>query len=232
MGGLFTLLLTELAKFTVGRLRPHFLAVCGVELNRALCVDTVDSIDYMKWVESVNCFKDDTNSTTLADHSAKILKDARKSFLSGHSSFSFYCAMFLVLYLQHRLSDLRAQNPLLMGHMSKTQSRSLKIIYKGLRISRPFLQFAVMALAFYIALSRISDHKHHPMDVLAGSILGIVNACIIVFAIMHFSLKPRIFHELPMSDQDHGLSMDVIDALKSYQNSQKVNNGTSTSCVF
>jgi hypothetical protein len=143
------------------------------------------------------------------------LKDARKSFLSGHSSFSFYCAMFLVLYLQHRLSDLRAHNPVLMGHLSKTKSRGLKIIYKGLRISRPFLQFAVMALAFYIALSRISDHKHHPMDVLAGSMLGIVNACIIVFAIMHFPLKPRIFHELHMSGQDHGLSMDLIDGMKS-----------------
>ena len=34
-----------------------------------------------------------------------MLNEARKSFMSGHSSFSFYCATFLVIYLQVRLSN-------------------------------------------------------------------------------------------------------------------------------
>ena len=34
-----------------------------------------------------------------------VLNEARKSFMSGHSSFSFYCATFLVIYLQVRLSN-------------------------------------------------------------------------------------------------------------------------------
>ena len=28
------------------------------------------------------------------------LKEARLSFMSGHSSFSFFCAVFLIIYLQ------------------------------------------------------------------------------------------------------------------------------------
>ena len=32
------------------------------------------------------------------------LDEGRKSFMSGHSSFSFYCATFLVIYLHVRLS--------------------------------------------------------------------------------------------------------------------------------
>ena len=34
-----------------------------------------------------------------------LLGEARKSFMSGHSSFSFYCATFLVMYLHARLSN-------------------------------------------------------------------------------------------------------------------------------
>ena len=33
------------------------------------------------------------------------LDEARKSFMSGHSSFSFFCATFLVIYLHVRLSN-------------------------------------------------------------------------------------------------------------------------------
>ena len=39
-----------------------------------------------------------------------ILEEARKSFMSGHSSFSFYCATFLVIYLQVRLSNDQVQD--------------------------------------------------------------------------------------------------------------------------
>ena len=34
-----------------------------------------------------------------------LLDEARKSFMSGHSSVSFYCATFLVIYLHARLSN-------------------------------------------------------------------------------------------------------------------------------
>ena len=37
---------------------------------------------------------------------------------------------------------------------------------------RPILQLAWMGLALWIMLTRISDHKHHPGDVLTGAVLG------------------------------------------------------------
>ena len=40
--------------------------------------------------------------------------------------------------------------------------------FKGIRIVRPFVQFGLLALAGYVGLTRISDFKHHPGDVLTG----------------------------------------------------------------
>ena len=42
--------------------------------------------------------------------------------------------------------------------------------FKGIRIVRPFVQFGLLALAGYVGLTRISDFKHHPGDVLTGEI--------------------------------------------------------------
>lgn len=42
------------------------------------------------------------------------LEEARKSFMSGHSSFSFYCATFLVIYLHVRLSNDQFQETMLV----------------------------------------------------------------------------------------------------------------------
>jgi membrane-associated phospholipid phosphatase len=39
-----------------------------------------------------------------------------------------------------------------------------------------FVQMHVACLSFYGAMSRISDHRHHWWDVLAGAIVGLVTA--------------------------------------------------------
>ncbi len=43
-------------------------------------------------------------SNYTCDGNETVVREARKSFVSGHSSFSFYCATFLIIYLQTRLS--------------------------------------------------------------------------------------------------------------------------------
>merc|ERR1712029_974762 len=92
-GAVATLLTTELAKYQVGRLRPYFLSACKpVEegksdvLSDKLCKDENQFYIFV------------TNYTCTGD--AHEVIEARKSFLSGHSSFSFYTAVFLILYLQ------------------------------------------------------------------------------------------------------------------------------------
>lgn len=76
-----------------------------------------------------------TCANTLS--SARKIKEMRLSFPSGHSSFSMYTMVFAALYLQCRMN------------------------WKGSKLLKHFLQFAFVMMAWYTALSRISDYKHH-----------------------------------------------------------------------
>lgn len=172
LGALCTLLTTEMAKYKIGRLRPYFLSVCQVPLDEATCKDEHGNY---KYVLDYDCAGDDHE-----------VREASKSFLSGHSSFSFYCAAFLVVYIHARLSRLPTTEP-------KKPYRTFKIIFRGLKIVRPFLQFGIFCLAFYIALTRISDYKHHPGDVVMGAFVGLCFASIILFFLMDLFNRPRVF---------------------------------------
>lgn len=55
-----------------------------------------------------------------------------------------------------------------------------RFTWRGARLLRPLLQFTLIMMAFYTGLSRVSDHKHHPSDVLAGFAQGALVACCIV----------------------------------------------------
>lgn len=68
---------------------------------------------------------------------ARRIKEMRLSFPSGHSSFSMYTMVFAALYLHCRMT------------------------LKGSKLLKHFLQFAFITMAWYTALSRISDYKHH-----------------------------------------------------------------------
>lgn len=55
-----------------------------------------------------------------------------------------------------------------------------RFTWRGARLLRPLLQFTLLMMAFYTGLSRVSDHKHHPTDVLAGFGQGALVAYCIV----------------------------------------------------
>uniref|UniRef100_A0A3B3TB66 Phospholipid phosphatase 2b n=1 Tax=Paramormyrops kingsleyae TaxID=1676925 RepID=A0A3B3TB66_9TELE len=71
--------LTDLAKYTIGRPRPNFMAVCAPKTCKGN-------------VLQINCSGIPANVT-----------ESRLSFYSGHSSFGMYCMLFLALYVQARL---------------------------------------------------------------------------------------------------------------------------------
>lgn len=71
--------LTDLAKFTIGRPRPNFLAVCAPTVCNG-------------YMLQINCTGNPRNVT-----------ESRLSFYSGHSSFGMYCMLFLSLYVHARV---------------------------------------------------------------------------------------------------------------------------------
>ncbi|GAB6021306.1 hypothetical protein CHUAL_003921 [Chamberlinius hualienensis] len=83
-GAVCSQLLTDIGKFSIGRLRPHFLDVCQSSYH---CPNFDDHI----YITDYECQGDPEK-----------IKDARLSFPSGHASFSAYCMVYLALYLQFR----------------------------------------------------------------------------------------------------------------------------------
>lgn len=83
IGGLMCLIVTGIGKVMVGRLRPHFLAVCKPDYSKFNC-----SAGYITF-----------DVCTGTDERA--LRQARLSFPSGHSSCSAYTVVFVALYIQY-----------------------------------------------------------------------------------------------------------------------------------
>nr|XP_033772584.1 phospholipid phosphatase 3 [Geotrypetes seraphini] len=159
---------TDIAKVSVGRLRPHFLAVCDPDFTEINC-----SVGY---VEDYEC-------RGLA---SKVM-EARKSFFSGHASFSMYTMLYLVFYLQARFT------------------------WRGARLLRPLIQFTLLMMALYTGLSRVSDHKHHPSDVVAGFAQGALVAYCIVFYVSDI-FRPKTKISLPLPIKKEIISpVDIID---------------------
>lgn len=74
-------LTTDIGKYTIGRLRPHFHDVCKPK------VDCDADDNKMKYIEDFECG---------GQKSYKFI-DSRLSFPSGHSSLSFYCMVYLAV---------------------------------------------------------------------------------------------------------------------------------------
>jgi phosphatidate phosphatase len=89
LGACFNTLLTNIAKYSIGRLRPHFMDVCR---PKAIWDQDCASNRSFQYIEDYECTG--TNAFRI--------NEARLAFYSGHSSFSFFAAFYTVLYLQAR----------------------------------------------------------------------------------------------------------------------------------
>ena len=104
-GALATVLITEVAKVNIGRLRPHFLCLCKPACDsedvKTFLGTTQDDLEevYTSLTEDA----EDYDGEGFAFQREELLgqmREARFSFMSGHTATSFFTAFFLILYLQ------------------------------------------------------------------------------------------------------------------------------------
>ena len=156
LGFSLCLLVTDVSKFSLGRLRPYFMAVCNPNLD-FVCYD--HQIEESEYDENGTYFYpeihhqryvDEVDTCTTLDRN--VLKEARLSFVSGHASTSFYAAVFLTIFMNSYITEW-----------------SVRIL----------LQITHILLAIWISITRITDYMHHPEDVVFGCILGIFTALLV-----------------------------------------------------
>ena len=180
---------TDLCKYPVGRLRPHFFTVCKPmvfdEENFGVYNDTI-------FVSNYTCLG---NSDLFPDPAERLhsIKEVSLSFPSGHASFAFQTATFTILYLQFI-------------------HRGLKQRYSSLNsLVIPFVQVICLCLATFTSVSRVMDYKHHPTDVLAGAVLGIVTQVLNVFGVMKLFSSATFGQVILDEEQPLQETVQVID---------------------
>lgn len=87
-------LTTDIGKYSVGRLRPHFMSVCQPIMPDG--TNCSNPINFHRYIEDFTCGN--------TESSARRIKEMRLSFPSGHSSFSMYTMVFAALFLHCRMS--------------------------------------------------------------------------------------------------------------------------------
>lgn len=154
-------LTTDIAKYTIGRLRPHFFSVCNPIMPDEYGIYATNCshpMNFGRYIEDFRCLEDSGN---------RLLKEMRLSFPSGHSSFSMYTMLYCAIYLQTRMT------------------------WKGSKLFKHFLQYILLAMTWFTCMSRVSDYKHHWSDVLAGALIGATFAIVVARYIGEFGYQKQ-----------------------------------------
>lgn len=182
-------MITNTLKLYVGRLRPNFYQMCGFDLQTLTCTGTASAIN-----------------------------QSRKSFPSGHSSLSFTGMTFVVFMLLGRSGAL-SSNSSPSRHITSSRSRYINSyvlpFYSSDALRRLVYSLCVSpwCLSLYVATSRLVDHWHHPSDILAGSLIGLVCA-----GVGYHMWFPNVFSVscgTPLDDDDYSNTDEAAAATPS-----------------
>lgn len=85
-------LITDIAKYSIGRLRPHFIDLCRPAMpdGQILYRNSPCQAYGHTYITDFHCTNDVYDPI-------KMFRDARLSFMSGHSSFSAVCLGYLIV---------------------------------------------------------------------------------------------------------------------------------------
>lgn len=101
--------------------------------------------------------------------------DARKSFPSGHASTAFCGLSLLSMYLQRSFGIDSVRELAVIGNNTTIAIRyktNVPLLYRLYST----LCLLPVALAIFIAVSRVVDNKHFPADIVGGALLGTASA--------------------------------------------------------
>jgi diacylglycerol diphosphate phosphatase/phosphatidate phosphatase len=160
---------------------------CVYIIAFSIVLVTTDAIKryagYLRPIFYTLCVPDDTLQECTAEDEGG--SSIRMSFPSGHASTSFCGLMLLSLYLHSRFgvpsvrvhgykpetATSQSQN----GQQQQQQQDRRTTTYTkepALYRAISILSLLPLALALFIATSRVVDNKHFPADIVAGSLLG------------------------------------------------------------
>ncbi|KAL6633123.1 PAP2-domain-containing protein [Neocallimastix californiae] len=165
------LFVTSIIKVSVGRYRPDFISRCRVNLTKV--EETYIKYNISKEINYGPRNLYDTSICTNKDKS--LIDEGRKSFPSGHTSFAFSSLTYTSLFLAGKLH-------LCDGNF---------VFWKLFIVILPNL------FALYIALTRVSDYRHHWQDVLVGAIIGIIFSLISYFYYFPYLNSEEPYKPLP-----------------------------------
>ena len=143
------ILATNAIKNFVGKHRPRFFATCGYAgYDLALATNNISSPAWAAYEAATHAGAPGSLSRCTAAPAE--VWDAQRSFPSGHASISFAGLVFLSLALRALAGARRGE------------WFSLRAVGCG----------APLALAAYIAATRVFEHHHSPADVTCGALIG------------------------------------------------------------
>ncbi|CAG9564248.1 unnamed protein product [Danaus chrysippus] len=134
--------------------------------------DTARTCNGSDYVSSYTC--------TSTRYSRYLQIDSSRSFPSAHTSLSVYCGLFLAWYLQRRAFSWH--------------SRSVLVV--------PLLQVLCIIYSVTCPLTRITDHRHHWWDVLAGAFMGIATVIYTVLVLCKNFSHPEVVSTSDISSSD------------------------------
>ncbi|RTG87023.1 phosphatidate phosphatase [Schistosoma bovis] len=199
-----TFFLTTITKYNLGRLRPHFWDICQPNVP-------------------VNCTGLQTTYTCQGTNS-KLIADLFLSFMSGHASTASASLFFTVINtynLDAKIYVNPTPNLLLLLQIYLQARLHLPVI----PFLRPFLQYVLLSVLFYICATRVTDHYHHPTDVLAGAILGLLTSVFaFILQIQHNSnayiLHINVYVAVPtdlLLTKSHSLLLEILEEKLKYR---------------
>ncbi|XP_041984692.1 phospholipid phosphatase 2-like isoform X2 [Aricia agestis] len=118
---------------------------------------------------------------TSTRYSRYLQIDSTRSFPSAHASLAVYCGLFLAWYLQRRAFSWHNRSSLAV----------------------PLLQILCIIYAVVCPLTRITDHRHHWWDVLAGSLMGIFSVLHTVLVLLKNFSQPSVASSSDISSSDN-----------------------------